>query len=168
MSLVKNIIAIVCFCGMLFGAYIMGRKSVHVVTESTKVIDTVKVFAPTLVATQSRVVEVRVPKLVFVPADTVVREVFVPVGDDSVKIQVNVETREYRDSSYYAVVSGAAIGGIRPTLDYIETYNTTINTVQTVRKRPKFAFTAGIGYGYTPKGFQPYAGVNFGFVLWSF
>lgn len=54
-------------------------------------------------------------------ADTVVREVEV-VRVDSVLVAVDVESREYRDSSYRAVVSGAVVGDIHPTLESMEVY----------------------------------------------
>lgn len=168
MSTVKNIVIGLFALALLACMFWLGRRSVSIDTETVTVVDTVKVFAPTPVSTETKVVQVKVPKLVFAEPDTVVREVMVAVGDDSVSLNVEVEKREYRDSNYYAVVSGPAIGGLRPALDYFETYNTTTNTVQTRRKRPKFAFTAGVGYGYTPKGFQPIVGVNFGVVIWSF
>jgi hypothetical protein len=56
------------------------------------------------------------------PADTVVREVEV-VRVDSVLIAVEVERREYKDSMYRAVVSGAVVGDIHPTLDEIDIYS---------------------------------------------
>lgn len=55
------------------------------------------------------------------PADTVVREVEV-VRVDSVLVAVDVERREYRDSSYRAVVSGAVVGDIHPKLESMEVY----------------------------------------------
>lgn len=53
------------------------------------------------------------------PADTVVREV---VRVDSVLVAVDVERREYKDALYRAVVSGAVVGDIRPTLESMEVY----------------------------------------------
>ena len=55
------------------------------------------------------------------PADTVVREVEV-VRVDSVLVAVDVERREYKDALYRAVVSGAVVGDIRPTLESMEVY----------------------------------------------
>lgn len=52
-------------------------------------------------------------------ADTVVKEV---VRVDSVLVAVDVERREYKDALYRAVVSGAVVGDIRPTLESMEVY----------------------------------------------
>jgi hypothetical protein len=71
--------------------------------------------------------------LLFAPADTV-HTTTVIVKGDSLQLQVPIERREYRDSSYYAVVSGAVVGDIHPTLEHIETYAK--NTVQTTYVHP--------------------------------
>lgn len=54
------------------------------------------------------------------PADTVVKEV---VRVDSVLVAVDIERRVYQDSLYRAVVSGAVVGDIHPTLDEIDIYS---------------------------------------------
>ena len=54
-----------------------------------------------------------------------------------------------------------------PTLDWFEVYGRTVERVQTGTKRHRFAVTAGVGVGYTPKGLQPYIGLNAGVVLWG-
>ena len=51
------------------------------------------------------------------PADTVVVE-----RVDSVLVAVDVERRVYQDSLYRAVVSGAVVGDIHPTLESIDIY----------------------------------------------
>lgn len=54
------------------------------------------------------------------PADTVVKEI---VRVDSVLVAVDIERRVYQDSLYRAVVSGAVVGDIHPTLDEIDIYS---------------------------------------------
>jgi hypothetical protein len=54
------------------------------------------------------------------PADTVIKEV---VRIDSVLIAADIERRVYQDSLYRAVVSGAVVGDIHPTLDEINIYS---------------------------------------------
>ena len=57
-----------------------------------------------------------------------------------------IERREYRDSTYYAVVSGAVVGDIRPTLESIETYAK--NTTQIIEyKPPMFRFYLSGAFG---------------------
>lgn len=64
--------------------------------------------------------KVSVPIYVPTPSDTVVN-----YRVDTVRMQVpvNIESREYRDSTYRAVVTGPVIGDYSPTLDEIEIYN---------------------------------------------
>ena len=70
------------------------------------------------------------------------------------------EVKEYRDSSYYARISG-----INAFLEHIEVYpkNTIkyITTTEIIREQPKkWAIGLQGGYGITPKGLQPYVGVG--------
>lgn len=151
------------------GALLFGwgyrRGAASVVVEETTRIDTVFYERPQPVNFSDRLVTVNVPRLLFAPADTVVRVVEAGNGTDSVQMEVPVRTLEYRDSTYYARVSGPVVGTLAPRLDWIETYNRTVT--QTVTRRPRFAVTAGVGIGYTPQGWQPTIGVQAGVVLWS-
>lgn len=154
---------------LLFG-FVLGyflRPSQEVV-EVEHHIKTVYYERPTPIAVSTERRIVNVPRLLFAPADTVkvVRTVTVADKGDSVTLDVAIEHREYRDSTYRAVVSGAVVGDIHPTLDFIETYNRT--TTITVERPKRFAITAGVGAAYTPKGFQPYVGVGVGVVIWRF
>lgn len=157
-------------CGAILGV-IIGYfiRSPRTVIERQTRIDTVFYAKPEPIRVDVGHRTVTVPRLLFAPADTVVQTVVIAENRDSVTLSVPVERREYRDSTYRAVVSGAVIGDIRPSLDFIETYNrTTVTTVQISERRKYFAVTAGIGAGYTPQGLQPFVGVSVGVVLWRF
>lgn len=108
---------------------------------------------------------------------TIVRKELVEVKDtvtinDTTYIALPVERKEYRDSNYYAVVSG-----IQPSLDEISVYpKTTIITqtiTQTVEKKKPTRFgvglQAGFGgfYGLSSKqvDYGPYIGVGFSYNL---
>lgn len=151
------------------GALIFGwgyrRGAASVVVRTVTRIDTVFYERPQPSDFSEQLVRVNVPKLLFAPADTVVRVVEAVNGADSVQMEIPVRTLEYLDSTYYARVSGPVIGDLAPRLDLIETYNRTIT--RTVTKRSWFAVTAGVGVGYTPQGLQPMVGVQAGVVLWS-
>jgi hypothetical protein len=70
------------------------------------------------------------------PADTVVLEREV-VRIDSVLVEVDIERRAYGDEHYRAVVSGAVVGDIRPTLESMDIYQKTeIRTIE--YKAPTF------------------------------
>lgn len=159
------LLAVLVAGALLFGwGYRRGVSSVEIKTEVR--IDTVFYERPKSHGFSEQLVAVNVPKLLFAPADTVVRVVEAVNGADSVQMEVPVRTLEYRDSTYYARVSGPVVGNLAPRLDWIETYNRTIT--RTVTKRNRFAVTAGVGVGYTPQGLQPTIGMQAGVVLWSF
>lgn len=163
--LIPYLLAALVAGALLFGwGYRRGVSSVEIQTEVH--VDTVFYERPQPYGFSEQLVQVNVPKLLFAPADTVVRVIEAVNGVDSVHMEIPVRTLEYRDSTYYARVSGPIIGTLAPRLDWIETYNRTIT--RTVTKRGKFAVTAGVGVGYTPQGFQPTIGVQAGVVLWSF
>lgn len=118
----------------VFVGLILGRPQQNITT-TTKV-DTVIYYKP--LPTTAAVTEVRtltLPRLLFAPADTV-RETTIIALKDSVQVQVPIERRVYRDSAYYAVISGAVVGDIHPELVSIETYSR--REVQVVEvKQPK-------------------------------
>lgn len=116
----------------LFAGLLLGKQPQYVTTTTTY--DTVVYYKPLPTATTTTEVRtITMPRLLFAPADTV-RTTTVIVKGDSLQLQVPIERREYRDSSYYAVVSGAVVGDIHPTLESIEIYNR--NTVQTIELQP--------------------------------
>lgn len=120
--------------GFLIG-YFCQPKAIQKTT-ITKV-DTVRIEVP-----KPYKVEVVRTEYVYVPtpADTVVREM---VRVDSVLVAVEVERRVYQDSSYRAVVSGAVVGDIHPTLEDIDIYAKHTTTTMVV-KPPLFApFVSG-------------------------
>lgn len=163
----KTSICIALLLATGFIAYVLGIRTGRgrVVVEERMRVDTVFYERPQPSGFSGKLVSVNVPKLLFAPADTVIRVVTVGNGADSVRIEVEERTVEYRDSTYYARVVGPVIGPMSPRLDFIETYNRTVT--QTVRKKPWFAVTAGVGAGYCQHGLQPFIGVSAGIVLWS-
>lgn len=128
----------------LFVGLLLGREHSVVTTHTT--VDTVVYYKPlptAIATTEVRIISM--PRLLFAPADTV-HTTTVIVKGDSVKLQVPIERREYRDSSYYAVVSGAVVGDIHPTLESIETYAK--NTTQIIEyKPPMFRFYVSGAFG---------------------
>lgn len=161
--LVLYLLAALAAGTLIFGwGYRRGAASVEIRSEVR--IDTVFYERPQLVSLSDRLVTVNVPKLLFAPADTLVRVVETGAGD-SVQMEIPVRTVEYRDSTYYARVVGPVVGTLTPRLDWIETYNRTIT--RTTPARSRFAVTVGAGIGYTPQGFQPTVGVGVGVILWQ-
>ena len=153
-------LVIVFLVGLVVGVWLSPqRKTISAHTT----VDTTIYYRP--MPTTSQIAEVRtfsLPRLLFAPADTV-RETTVILKGDSLQLKVPIERREYRDSTYYAVVSGAVVGYIRPTLESIQTYNR--NTVQIIEVHPpkvqpyvsamlgKDAIGAGAGIYFGNNGF---------------
>lgn len=118
-------------------------------------VDTLFYERPTPFAAADRTLEVNVPRLLFAPSDTVER--LVVVGD-SVRITVTERTLEYRDSTYYARVVGPVVGSLEPRLDFIETYNKTVERVQLVREPYAWELGPALGTWITTDGSGVWAG----------
>lgn len=88
---------------------------------------------------------------------------------DTLYISVPREVREYRDTNYYARVSG-----YDPALDYIETYQhtkvVTATIVQERKLKPRWSvgLTAGYGIGLETYEPIPFAGVGITYNFLSF
>ena len=84
---------------------------------------------------------------------------------DSLEVIIPIERKIYQDSNYRAVVSGYDVG-----LDTIEVYSRhEITTIRhTVTRSRRWGIGVTVGYGYTPKGFQPYAGIGITCNLFNF
>lgn len=115
---VKTWLAIIGVISLIALSFFIGRKSVNILEITTEVRwDTLRIEKPIPYKVEKvRTEYVYVPT----PADTVVKEV---VRVDSVLVAVDIERRVYQDSSYRAVVSGAVVGDIHPTLDHIDIYS---------------------------------------------
>lgn len=96
----------------------------------------------TLTQVVTHTVEKPVPYAVYTEVhDSVL--VQVPGPTDTVYVSLPREVREYRDSCYFARVSG-----IQPSLDLIETYNRTVTVTRTVTEpAPRLSFGVQVGVG---------------------
>lgn len=105
--------------------------------------DTIRVNTPVYVRSYTRVHDT----LLVAVRDTIVRH-------DTAFISLPREVREYRDTNYYARVSG-----YRPALEYIETYATekvtTATIVQERRLKPRYSLGVSAGYGAALVGDEP-------------
>jgi hypothetical protein len=155
----NKIIAIlfgVIFVGCVVGSFFFGRATItdttivytEVERDTIIVRDTIREYYPQEV---ERVV-VRTER---VEVPIVVRDTI----RDTMYIELPIEEREYKSEDYRVVV-----GGYNPYLKSIEVYPQTsyITNTETVTKRKHWGVTLGVqgGYGFTPKGWQPYAGVG--------
>lgn len=120
-------VAIIALC---VGCFFWGRSSVDIPKVSTEIKwDTLHIEKPI----PQYVDKVRT-EYIYVPAtvDTIVKEV---IRVDSVMVAVDIERRVYGDERYRAVVSGAVIGDVHPSLDEIDIYQKT--EIRTIESKPK-------------------------------
>lgn len=147
--------AVIALAAVFFGGWLLGRYcSQPEIVETTR-IDTVFYERPKPFAVAERPVAVHVPRMLFAPADTVDRTIVV---GDSIRITVTERTLEYRDSTYYARVVGPAVGTLGPRLDYVETYNKTVERVQLVREPYAWELGPAMGTWMTRDGSGMWAG----------
>lgn len=134
--------------GMLFGwGYRRGVASVEVRTMTR--IDTVFFESPRPFRVTEAAVAMQVPQMLFAPRDTIYKTVL--VAQDSMQVEVPVRTLEYRDSTYYARVSGPMVGELGPRLDWIETYNRTV-TRTVMGRRNAWEIGPAAGAWFAPQG----------------
>jgi hypothetical protein len=128
--------------------------------------DTIFYERPTLSnVTRTEFRTIRLPIMLFAPADTVWRERMVV---DSVEVEVAMERRMYQDSTYRAQVSGPAIGGFHPSLDWVEVLNKNTYTTTTIKKPRRWGVGVQVGYGMSREGLSPYIGVGISYNLITF
>lgn len=139
MSLMRNIIYAVIALAIGFVVGYICHTQTLIETTITE-IDTLTIEKP-IPYKEEVVREVSVPIYVSTPSDTVV-----VVKHDTVYVKVEVERREYRNEQYRAIVSGAKIGDLRPSLDEIEIYSKSEVTVMKPRV-PLFRPIVSLGGG---------------------
>lgn len=143
---------------LVVGAFFFGRATkrvddvgIRIERDTFVVRDTIREYYPReVIKTIVRTERVEVP---IVRCDTI---------RDTMWVDLPIEDREYKSEEYYAIVEG-----YNPMLKYIEVYPRTayITTTETIKQKKRWGVSLGVqgGYGYTPKGWQPYAGVGVSF-----
>lgn len=126
------IIGVVVGCWMYKGYYQKQQEKLATEIDTTYIYDTIRVPSPVEVIYKKTTDTLLVPK-----RDTVTIR-------DTVYVVLKKEVKEYRDSSYYAKVSG-----YRPSLDYIEVYPKTAIVTKTERiAADKNSIAIGLDVGY--------------------
>lgn len=158
MNNLTTILSLVIFIGAVVGAFIFGRATkdtsivrTEVVRDTIIVRDTIRESYP--VEVERVVVRTERVEMPIVHRDTI---------RDTMWVELPIEEREYESDNYRVV-----IGGYNAYLKSVDVYPTTkyIGTTETITKRKRWGVSLGVqgGYGYTPKGWQPYAGVGVSF-----
>ncbi|MBQ2006322.1 MAG: hypothetical protein II205_02035 [Bacteroidales bacterium] len=152
-------------------AYRLHSKPPIVQTDTLTIHDTTRILEPIEVAYIPKGYELtpvglvselqnQVGELVMIVDSLDQRKPTIIVRDSLVFVQVPMEQKIYQGEGYKAAVSG-----YKPTLDWIETYNTT----KTITPQPKkWGISISAGYGMTPQGFAPtlMIGVSRDIVQW--
>jgi hypothetical protein len=155
MKNITTILALIIFVGGCVGSFFFGRSTMRTDIERTEVERDTIVVRDTIVQYYPQEVQRVVVKTERVEVPIVVRDTIREV----VEVEIPIEEREYKSEEYFAIVEGC-----NPMLKYIEVYPRTayINSTETIKKRKHWGVSLGVqgGYGFTPKGWQPYAGVG--------
>lgn len=152
------ILALIVFMGACIGSFCLGRATAKAEPIGEQIVRDTIVVRDTIIE--------RYPEYV---TQTIVRteRIEIPIKDtiivcDSIEVEIPIAERTYVDEEYKAVVQG-----YNPILKSIEVYPRTayITTTETIKERKRWGVSIGIqgGYGITPKGYQPYAGVGVSF-----
>jgi hypothetical protein len=149
------ILALIIFVGCVVGAFFFGRATTRTDIVRTEVERDTIVVRDTIVQYYPQEVARVVVKTERVEVPIVVRDTIREV----VEVELPIEEREYKSEEYKAVVQG-----YNPILKSIEVYPRTsyITTTETIKERKRWGVSLCVqgGYGITPKGWQPYAGVG--------
>lgn len=91
-------------------------------------------------------------------------EISVVVKGDSASVQIPITQKVYETEDYRAYISGyqARMDSI-----FFMQHTTTIKVREPAKKK-RFSVGVQAGYGFTPKGFQPYVGIGVAINLASF
>lgn len=141
---------------LMVGSFFFGRASVKDTTivstrierDTIIVRDTIRQYFPQEV--ERVVVRTERVEVPIVHRDTI---------RETIEVELPIEEKEYKSEEYRAIV-----GGYNPYLKSIEVYPRTayITNTETIKQRKRWGVSLGVqgGYGFTPKGWQPYAGVG--------
>lgn len=149
------ILALIIFVGGCIGSFFFGRATkdtdivrTEIVRDTIVVRDTIREAYP--VEKERIVVRIERVEVPIMRCDTI---------RDTMWVDLPIEEREYKSEEYRAIV-----GGYQPYLKSIEVYPLTkfVNSTETITKRKRWGVSIGVqgGYGITPVGMQPYAGVG--------
>lgn len=149
------ILALIIFIGCVVGAFFFGRSTMRTDIVRTEVERDTIVVRDTIREYYPQEVERVVVRTERVEVPIIVRDTI----HDTVYVNVPIEEREYNSRDYRVV-----IGGFNLYLKSIEVYPQTvyINATESITTRKRWSLLLGVqgGYGITPKGWQPYAGVG--------
>ena len=153
-----SVLALIIFVGCVVGAFFFGRATTRTDIVRTEVERDTIIVRDTIRENYPQEVE----KVVVRTERVEVPVIMCDTIHDTVYVNLPIEEREYKSRDYRVV-----IGGYNPYLKSAEVYPRTvyINTTESITTRKRWNLMLGVqgGYGITPMGWQPYAGVGVSF-----
>lgn len=153
-----SVLALIIFVGCVVGAFFFGRATTRTDIVRTEVERDTIIVRDTIRENYPQEVERVVVRTERVEVPVIVRNTI----HDTVYVNLPIEEREYKSRNYRVV-----IGGFNPYLKSIDVYPQTvyINATESITTRKRWNLMLGVqgGYGITPMGWQPYAGVGVSF-----
>lgn len=148
-------LTLIIFVGCVVGAFFFGRATTRTDIVRTEVERDTIVVRDTIREYYPQEVEKVLVRTERVEVPVIVRDTI----HDTVYVNVPIEEREYKSEEYRVV-----IGGFNPYLKSVDVYPQTIyiNATESITKQKRWSGALGIqgGYGITPMGWQPYAGLG--------
>lgn len=168
------LLVLLCVAMFFIGRWFESRSHNHsseeiveIYEEETEVPDLAPVPRDSVVI---RYVEIEVPvepEQPSAPIDSLIipkEEISVVVKGDSAEVKIPISQKVYETEDYRAYISG-----YRAQMDSIFiVQRTTTVKVREPTKQKRFSVGVQAGYGFTPKGFQPYIGVGVSVKLFDF
>lgn len=149
------ILALIVFVGCVVGAFFFGRATTRTDIVRTEVERDTIIVRDTIREYYPQEVEKVVVRTERVEVPVIVRDTI----HDTVYVNLPIEEREYKSRNYRVV-----IGGFNPYLKSIDVYPQTvyINATESITTRKRWSLMLGVqgGYGITPTGWHPYAGLG--------
>lgn len=153
-----TILVILALLAVFYAGRLSTRSDNAKARDTITIYDTMRYIAPQATARSNARFEVhQLPRVRVLPplAVTDIRDTVTII--DTVQVYVPIERVVYSTDQYYAIVEG-----YQAKLVQLDMYNATKVVRETVTKRKHWGVSVGVqgGYGITPKGMQPYAGVG--------
>lgn len=160
--------AIVLTISLIANIWLMDK--VKAQQDGTPVTDTIRVtrydtlYCEMPVARDSVVVRYKTVLVPAVKTDTI-KDIITAAWADSVLVEIPIEQKEYRDSTYKAYISGYDVR-----LDSIFVYGKTEYKTIAEKKRKDKRWHIGVsaGYGANKQGLSPFVGVGVTYSIFSF
>jgi hypothetical protein len=153
-------LALIIFVGCVVGSFLMGRATMSVGENKRDTVvlrELVRDIMPMPTSSSQIRTELALLPRSLPPINTSLPKVDTIKVVDSVLVEVPISRTEYSTDNYYIIAEG-----YRTKLLQVDVFPEQRIITEQVMKRKRWGVSIGVqgGYGITPKGYQPYAGVG--------